>query len=109
MSNAPDFGPEAKALAESWMAQHERKLMIVAIGAREAMIESLAAAIQAFGAAAYRRAMMDAAKIARDTFPPGSAHTYASENADIYRGCEIGCLRAAEAIESRIAARKGTT
>jgi len=51
----PDFGPEAKALAESWMAQHERKLMIVAIGAREAMIESLAAAIQAFGAAAYQR------------------------------------------------------
>lgn len=48
--------------------------------------------------AAERRAC---AELARSTYPRGGAHTYASENADIYIACENAAERIAAAIEAR--------
>lgn len=48
--------------------------------------------------AGYEAAKAQAAAVARATFPRGSAHTYASENADIYLAQEAACERAATRI-----------
>lgn len=51
---------------------------------------------------ALRLALRRAAKVARERFPRGGAHTYASENADRYRALEDASEDIASAIEALV-------
>lgn len=48
----------------------------------------------------YRKAIEDAAKVALEMYPRGSAHTYASENADLYHAQEGTCEEIAKRIKA---------
>ena len=92
----------AASVVASCVAKHKR-------AAREGYVEGfvceacLQTALDAAQRAGRREGLEEAAKVAEQRFPRGGAHTYASENADIYLANENAAEAIAEAIRDRAA------
>lgn len=80
--------------AVDWHAEIVRQLITGAKAKGLAHHEILPSIIREIQADALNSAIGNVRKV----FPRGSAHTYASENADIYRAQEKSCEMCAEAI-----------
>mgnify|MGYP001575287528 CR=1 FL=1 len=96
--------PSAKARDLAVDALNEAYFELDTIAALDAAYDKHAIAIDAAIDAAVREEREACAKIAANVYPRGSAHTYASENADVYQAQESASERIAKVIRARSAA-----